>query len=89
MHRDISPDNIIIDKDNNIKITDFGISRLFDLNNPSDYNEWEGTIIGKEYYCSQEMYQEYILGKKYAKYDFKTDIYSLGVTMFNLMTFER
>ena len=88
LHRDISPDNIIIDKDNNIKITDFGISRLFDLNNPSDYNEWEGTIIGKKYYCSQEMYQEYILGKKHAKYDFKTDIYSLGVTMFNLMTFE-
>ena len=88
LHRDISPDNIMIDKDNNIKITDFGISRLFDLNNPSDYNEWEGTIVGKQYYCSQEMFQEYILGKKYAKYDFKTDIYSLGVTMFNLMTFK-
>jgi serine/threonine protein kinase len=88
LHRDISPDNIMIDKDNNIKITDFGISRLFDLNNPSDCNEWEGTIVGKQYYCSQEMFQEYILGKKYAKYDFKTDIYSLGVTMFNLMTFK-
>jgi serine/threonine protein kinase len=39
IYRDITPDNIMIDKNNNIKITDFGISTYYQMNNSQNiYN---------------------------------------------------
>ena len=100
IHRDIAPDNIMIDKNNNIKITDFGISKLnqFYNNNNINNNQFINintntinkpnlTTIGREEYISPEIYQSYKNKQFLAKYDFKTDIYSLGVTMFYLMNF--
>ena len=88
MHRDISPDNIMIDYNNyNIKITDFGLSVYF--------NDSKGTKVGKKMYICPEIldlsdkyHHQDINNDKIKTYNYKLDIYSLGVTMFYLMTFE-
>ena len=88
IHRDISPDNIMIDENNNIKITDFGLSTIYQMHNPGNNNEYEGTVVGKTNFVSNEIFEAFSLGHIHTKYDFKTDIYSLGLTMFYLMTFK-
>ena len=98
IHRDISADNIMIDiNDYSIKITDFGISAFFQTNanqnqiNNND-NDCQGTVIGKKLHISPEMWAKANNKDKKINniitYDYKTDIYSLGVTMFYLMTFQ-
>ena len=85
MHRDIAPDNIMIDKNNVVKITDFGLSKK--CNNLEELAK--GSIRGKAYYASPEIYKAFFkTDQKIANYNFKTDIFSLGVTMFYLMTFD-
>ena len=82
MHRDITPDNIMIDKNYVVKITDFGISKMCNLDEFS-----KGTIVGKNGYASPEIYKAFFYNLDYANYNFKTDVFSLGVTMFYIMTF--
>ena len=87
-HRDISTDNIMIEnKRNNIKITDFGISAYFKQyhfqQNPLFSNQ---SLVGRTDYASPEIFLAY-QNQERPVYGFKTDIYSLGITMFKLMTF--
>jgi serine/threonine protein kinase len=51
VHRDIKPSNILITKDGNIKLTDFGIARL-----PDSTLTEEGTLIGTPHYMSPEQF---------------------------------
>ena len=96
LHRNINPNNIMIDDNYNIKIVDFGISAYYknnnNLNNQNQIdnlnNNSDRSIIRRPEYISPEMFYAYIKNERKAKYDFKTDIYSLGVTMFYLMTFK-
>ena len=88
LHRDISTDNIMIENErNNIKITDFGISAYYKQyyfqQNPMYSKQ---SIVGRPDYASPEIFNAYQNQVK-PVYDFKTDIYSLGITMFKLMTF--
>jgi predicted Ser/Thr protein kinase len=74
IHRDIKPANIIIDPHGQVKITDFGIARL----ETSDLTH-EGQLLGTPNYMAPER----ILGHKV---DHRTDIFSLGVVIYELLT---
>jgi len=78
IHRDIKPSNIIIDKDNNIKILDFGIAKILD-SGFSDLHTKTGIKIGTLVYMSPEQ----VKGEEIS---YLTDIYSLGIVLFQLLT---
>lgn len=75
VHRDIKPSNILLQSDDVPKILDFGIAKILhgDMNLTKT-----GTKIGTIFYMSPEQ----ILGRTV---DFRTDIYSLGVTLFEML----
>lgn len=75
VHRDIKPSNILLDAEGTVKVTDFGIAKLVD----SAYKTRTGQAAGSLYYMSPEQIQ-------HGELDGRTDIYSLGVTFFEMLT---
>ena len=78
IHRDITPDNIIIDNNYNIKLIGFGLSAYLENQNPLLVSR--KSFVGKRKYVAPE-----ILNNSYLNYDYKIDIFILGCTMFNMM----
>ena len=79
IHRDIKPSNIMLQADDMPKILDFGIAKILN----ADLNMTRaGTRIGSIYYMSPEQ----ILGERV---DQRSDIYSLGITIFEMLTAKR
>lgn len=75
IHRDIKPHNIMITRQKEIKIMDFGLAVI-----RGDVKQGEtGVITGTPYYMSPEQIQG-------VKIDHRTDIYSAGATLFHLVT---
>ncbi|MEM6456234.1 MAG: serine/threonine-protein kinase, partial [Acidobacteriota bacterium] len=74
IHRDIKPANIIITKDEQAKITDFGIARV----NASNLTV-EGQLLGTPNYMAPEQ----IMGRPV---DHRADIFSLGVMLYEMLT---
>lgn len=75
IHRDIKPHNIMLTKDKQLKIMDFGLAIII-----SDYKSGEtGIISGTPHYMSPEQIQG-------EKVDHRTDIYSAGATLYHLIT---
>ena len=77
VHRDIKPDNILVDDDDNVKITDFGLA--LNLHKKSDSDSTFILGVGSPAYMSPEQIKNYPLNQK-------TDLYSLGVVLFHLLT---
>jgi len=77
LHRDIKPSNIMLDSKGGAKLMDMGISKSF-----KDTPEMtvSGTIVGTPYYISPEQ------GRADAHIDFHSDIYSLGATLYHMVT---
>jgi predicted ATPase/predicted Ser/Thr protein kinase len=75
VHRDLKPSNIMIDKEGNTRIMDFGIARSLRTKGITD----SGVIIGTPDYMSPEQ----VVGKDV---DQRSDIYSLGVILYEMMT---
>ena len=71
IHRDLQPNNILLTKNNQIKLTDFGIAKILDS------EQQVKTKIGNDSYFSPEI----IKGENY---DFKTDIWNLGIILYEL-----
>lgn len=77
LHRDIKPQNILLTKTYQIKLADFGISRVVEeFGNPAT------TQIGTPYYMAPE-----ILKKE--PYSFPADIWSLGCVLYEIVTRRR
>lgn len=74
IHRDIKPQNIIIDEQGIITLIDFGVSRLFDETSQADT-----VCFGTRHYAAPEQYG-------FSQTDARSDIYSLGVVLGWLLT---
>jgi serine/threonine-protein kinase len=75
IHRDIKPQNILIDREGNVKITDFGIAMALSATSITRTN----SVLGSVHYLSPEQARGGMANKK-------SDIYSLGIVMFELLT---
>ncbi len=73
-HRDIKPGNVILAKDGQVKLADFGIARI-----ESSAMTVVGTVLGTPAYMSPEQ----LMGQPT---DRRTDIYSAGVLLYQLLT---
>jgi eukaryotic-like serine/threonine-protein kinase len=74
IHRDLKPHNVIIDDQDHVKVTDFGIARA----GASDMTE-TGSIMGTAQYLSPEQAQGHAVSAT-------SDLYSIGVVLYELLT---
>lgn len=75
IHRDIKPHNILIDENNDVKVTDFGIARI----STSSTITYTSTVLGTVHYISPEQAKGKFI-------DEKSDIYSLGIVLYEIST---
>ena len=74
MHRDIKPDNILVNSEGFVKLTDFGITKQID-----GEESLAGTFVGTLNYMSPERME----GERYS---YAGDVWSLGIVLIELAT---
>src|SRR5204862_476126 len=74
VHRDVKPQNVILNGDGRAKVTDFGIARSLDVQGVTQ----SGTVLGTSNYIAPEQASGQAV-------DQTTDVYSLGVVLFALV----
>ena len=76
VHRDVKPQNVLLNGDGEAKVTDFGIARSLDVEHGMTQT---GTVLGTSNYIAPEQAS----GQRVTE---QTDVYSLGVVLFELLT---
>lgn len=77
VHRDIKPSNLLLDTESNIRIADFGLAQIKGEPGITVTGDWVGTL---RYMSPEQAYAKRVV------VDHRTDIYSLGVTLYELLT---
>jgi len=77
IHRDVTPDNIMLDKDGRARITDLGLAKEAAADRTGVTRT--GATLGTPYYMSPEQINSA------RDVDFRSDIYSLGITLYHLV----
>jgi len=75
VHRDIKPSNILINEEDVVKVTDFGIAKLLDAQQKTRTGQGAGSL----FYMAPEQIQ-------HGDVDGRTDVYALGITLFEMLT---
>lgn len=95
-HRDVKPDNLMIDRATNLKVTDFGLAKSIDLNEQhKEHGLWffrkkilpktfSKTLTHSAMGTLPYMAPEQFINAKYA--DHRSDIYSFGIVLYQMVT---
>ena len=78
VHRDVSPQNVLVDKSGHVKLADFGIARSLNLFGGAARTR-TGVMKGKISYMAPEQVQT-------STYDQRIDVYALGVVLFEMLS---
>lgn len=79
IHRDIKPDNMMIDAQGNLKIMDLGLAKAKDQTEGDHSMTATGVIMGSPHYMSPEQINDS------KTVDHRTDLYSLGITLYQMV----
>ncbi len=77
LHRDIKPANLLLDEHGVVWVADFGLAKAVEHNNVT----WTGDVVGTLSYMAPERFK--------GDGDQRCDIYSLGLTLYEMLTFDR
>ncbi|MCP4660916.1 MAG: protein kinase [bacterium] len=78
IHRDVKPSNILIDREGEVKVVDFGLAKPVDAPAAVELTA-TGIVVGSPHYLSPEHASA-------KPTDFRSDVYSLGVVLFEMLT---
>jgi hypothetical protein len=79
IHRDLKPENLLLDRQERVHVIDFGLARFFEDMTLTN----SGALVGTPLYMSPEQ----VSGR--VRVDHRTDIYSLGIVLYELLTLQR
>ena len=79
VHRDVKPSNLLLDEDGRIKVLDLGLGALMEADSHASFATANGAAVGTPNYMSPEQ----AIGREA---DGRSDLFSLGCTMYHLLT---
>lgn len=80
LHRDLKPSNVLVDESGRVRVLDFGLAKAPEVNDPALVT-LTGQFLGSPAWCSPEQ-----IDARPSAIDVRSDVYSLGVVLYNLLT---